>query len=86
MRLWRTCGFLRQYSADEDGEMDVSTVSLGCFLKLSSYMSGPADYALSKDVDVALWMDSRAFHGQPPLTDALDFVIVNCQLHNEFDL
>ena len=48
-------------------------------------MSGPEDYALSKDVDVALWMDSRAFHGQPPLTDALDLVIVNCQIHNEFD-
>ena len=48
-------------------------------------MSGPEDYALSKDVDVALWMDSRAFHGQPPLTDASDFVIVNCQLHNELD-
>ena len=92
MRLWRTGGFLRQYNADEDKEMDVSTVSIllvslsnlpFIFLKLSSYMSRSEDYALSKDVDVVLWMDSRAFHGQPPLTDALDFVIVNCQLHDD---
>lgn len=43
------------------------------------------DYALSKDVDVALWMDSMQFNGELPLVDAQDFVIVNSQLHDDFD-
>jgi hypothetical protein len=40
---------------------------------------------LSKDVDVALWLDYRAFNGDKPVKDAPDFVIVNSELHNEFD-
>ena len=43
------------------------------------------DYALSKDVDVALWLDCRAFNKKEPLRDALDFVIVNTRLHDDFD-
>ena len=54
-------------------------------LQLSQYFSGPEDYALSKDLDVALWLDSREYLGEAPLTDALDFVIVNCHLHDQFD-
>jgi hypothetical protein len=48
-------------------------------------LTGPDDYALSKDLDVALWLDFRKFHGKPELVDAVDFVIVNSRLHDEFD-
>ena len=48
-------------------------------------MTGPEDYALSKDVDVTLWMDFRAFHRKPALVDAIDYVIVSGCLHDEFD-
>ena len=37
-------------------------------------------------MDVALWQQYREFHGKPTVTDATDFVIVNPELHNEFDL
>ena len=48
-------------------------------------MNGPEEYALSKDLDVALWIDFRAFHGKPELVNVIDFVIVNSHLHDEFD-
>ena len=48
-------------------------------------MTKPEDYTLSKDWDVALWVDYRAFHGEPELEDAVDFVIVDSQLHDQFD-
>lgn len=48
-------------------------------------MSKPTDYALSKDLDVALWQQFQLFMGKPPLTDAGDFVIVDFKLHDEFD-
>ena len=53
--------------------------------QLLSYLKQPGDYALSKDVNVALWLDCRASRGDPPLTDVGDFVIINSQLHDEFD-
>ena len=62
------------------GEMHIHSI-----LQLSSYFKEAGDYALSKDVDVALWLDSREYHGEPPLTSLIDFVIVNCQLHDHFD-
>ena len=40
---------------------------------------------MSKDVDVALWQDHRLFNSEKPLIDALDFVIVNNELHKQFD-
>ena len=40
---------------------------------------------MSKDLDVVFRLHSRQYDGKPPLTDAVDFVIVNCQLHDEFD-
>lgn len=43
------------------------------------------EYALSKDVDVAVWLQYRAYNKQPPLRDTGDFVIVNCELHDDFD-
>ena len=44
------------------------------------------EYGLSKDVDVALWIQARAFRNEPPLQEVFDFVIVNRHLHSEFDL
>ena len=40
------------------------------------------DYALSKDVDVALWLD---YNKKEPVMVANDFVIVNSDLHDDFD-
>ena len=44
------------------------------------------EYGLSKDVDVALWIQARAFRNEPPLQEVFDFVIVNRHLHSDFDL
>ena len=37
------------------------------------------EYALSKDIDVALWIDYHTFYGECPLKELLggNFVIVN---------
>lgn len=40
---------------------------------------------MSKDLDVALWQDYRVFHGKSALPDAIDFVLVNNLLHDDFD-
>lgn len=55
-------------------------------MQLSSFIVNENDYALSKDLDVAFWMDYKHFKGEPPLEYATqDFVIINSQLHSEFD-
>ena len=54
------------------------------FLKLS-HLCEKDEYPLSKDVDVALCQNFRAYHNMQPLTDAVDFIIVNFVLHEEFD-
>ena len=36
-------------------------------------------------MDVALCQNFRAYHNMQPLTDAVDFIIVNFVLHEEFD-
>ena len=41
---------------------------------------------MSKDLDVALWLDYRAFHKEPLLTDVHDFIVINSQIHDQFDL
>ena len=43
------------------------------------------EYALSKNIDVAFWLQYRKSIGEPPLVEALDFVIINEQLHDDFD-
>ena len=55
------------------------------FVQLSYLFREEDDHALSKDVDVVLWQSYRAYQKQPPVTDAIDFVIVNNQLHSQFD-
>ena len=44
------------------------------------------EYALSKDIDVSLWIDFREFYGNFPLQEVLgrNFVVVNENLHAEF--
>ena len=51
-----------------------------------SHPCGPDEYCLNKDLDVALWLDYRAFLKEPLLTDVHDFVVINSQLHDQFDL
>lgn len=46
---------------------------------------GNEEYALSKDLDVAMWLDYRNFTRKSSLVDIGDFVVVNPDLHNEFD-
>ena len=46
-------------------------------LQLSYLFKNDGDHALSKDTDVALWQDYRAYHSMQPFTDAVDFVIVD---------
>ena len=41
-----------------------------------SHLFEDGDYALSKDIDVALWKDYRAYHTEQPLRVAMDFVVV----------
>ena len=45
------------------------------------------EYALSKNLDVSLWIEYRAYYGKAPLKEVLGghFVIVNEHLHNKFD-
>ena len=43
------------------------------------------DHALSKNIDVALWQDYRTHLNMEPVRDTLDFVIVNDNLHDDFD-
>lgn len=37
------------------------------------------------DTDVAIWLDSRAYQDMGSLQDTGDFVVVNSELHDEFD-
>ena len=46
-------------------------------LRLSYRYKNDGDHALSKDTDVALWQDYRAYHSMQPFTDAVDFGIVD---------
>lgn len=55
------------------------------FVQISPYISSPGEYALSKDVDVSLWLDSRQFNHDPLLNDTSNFVIIDSKLHKEFD-
>ena len=45
----------------------------------------PGEFLLSKDLDVALWLDYRMFTNQRPLDEVCDFVVVNEPLMAEFD-
>lgn len=42
-------------------------------------------HALSKDVDVAIWQDYRAYKCLDPVLDATDIIVINNQQHDEFD-
>lgn len=70
------------------GLYNLGGVTLYFDLQLSSYFADKNDgaYALSKDVDVGLWSDFRCFSGEPPLKFINeDFVVVNDELHQQFD-
>ena len=48
-------------------------------------MKRKGDYDLNIDAGVALWLDSKDFHKKHPLHCALGFVILNSQVHDDFD-
>ena len=60
-------------------------ILLFCLVQFA-YPCDSDEYCLSKDLDVALWLDYRAFHKESLLTDVHDFVVINSQLHDQFDL
>ncbi len=43
------------------------------------------EYGLSKDVDVSLWLDYRAYHRRPTLRESHGFVIVDPDLHKQYE-
>lgn len=57
------------------------------FTQETSLRLKEGEYALSKDITVCLWLEYRSLNGSPPLRDVSggDFVIVNEELHGEFD-
>ena len=52
---------------------------------MSAYIKNKGEYGFNIDSDVALWLDSRAFLKKPSLRKACGFVILNAELHKEFD-
>ena len=56
-----------------------------CILQLRQYFELEGKYGPNIDVDVVLWLDSRAFQKKSSLRDAYGFVILNSELHDEFD-
>ena len=70
---------------EEDNYSDMSFIDLSVKRHLSSPSNIHWEYGLSKDVDVALWMESRDFNNDSSLREVFDFVVVNQSLHSEFD-
>ena len=54
-------------------------------MQLSHLYENDGDHGLSKDVDIALWLDYRAYHNMQSLREERDFVILDFELHEEFD-
>eukprot|EP00731_Ephydatia_muelleri_P013136 Em0007g446a len=67
---------LHYKAAEDDEEFDETSLRLK-----------EGEYALSKDITVCLWLEYRSLNGSTPLRDVSggDFVIVNEELHREFD-
>ena len=93
-RTWSTGAFLLAHHSSDDGEYSVScctfiaiavALQIVYLKQLQPYFEKEGEYGLSKDVDVVLWLDYRAYHRKPPLREALGFVIVDETLHEEFD-
>eukprot|EP00731_Ephydatia_muelleri_P019536 Em0012g361a len=78
LRLWRSGARALHYKGDEDGD-EFDDISLHLEQR---------EYALSKDIDVALWIDYRLYYGEAPLREVYggDFVIVTEDLNDEFDV
>eukprot|EP00731_Ephydatia_muelleri_P015573 Em0008g1293a len=67
---------LHYKAAEDDEEFDETSLRLK-----------EGEYALSKDITVCLWLEYRSLNGRTPLRDVSggDFVIINEELHGEFD-
>ena len=68
IRLWRSGACASYYEAKEDDkEFDVNVV-MHSFIVIYSLQNAELylqqeEYALSKDIDVSLWIDFREFYG-----------------------
>ncbi|KAL5499489.1 hypothetical protein EMCRGX_G010916 [Ephydatia muelleri] len=78
-RLWRSGPCILHYEAKED-DQDFNVHD-------SAFDMQEEEYALSKDIDVALWIDYRTFYGECPLKELLggNSVIINEHLQDEFE-
>ena len=93
LRLWRTGAGTEEYMTSEDKDFDVSIIILhssmiilyDSFIYKMSYYLAQFSHLLEEDGDYALWQDYRAHCNMEPVKDAVDFVIVNNMLHDEFD-
>ena len=64
----------------------MSYYSFSSHIQLCNYFEEKGEYyVLNIDTDVAVWLDSRAFHKKSPLRKACGFVIVNSKVHDDFD-
>ena len=63
----------------------MSCIIILIFYQLSPFFEQKGEYGLNIDTDVALWLDSREFESKPTLRQACGFVIINSQIHDEFD-
>ena len=66
-------------ASDDDGPVGKDT--------MLNFQQGEYSYSLSKNLDVSLWIEYRAYYGNFPLQEVFEghFVIVNEHLHNTFD-
>ena len=55
------------------------------YIQISQYLEQEGEYGLNIDTDVALWLDARKFQKKPTLHEVNGFVIINMEIHNEFD-
>ena len=63
----------------------MSNMMYNQYIQISQYLEQEGEYGLNIDVDVALWLDARKFQKKPPLREANGFVIINMEIHKEFD-
>ncbi|KAL5516139.1 hypothetical protein EMCRGX_G001410 [Ephydatia muelleri] len=74
--LWRSGSTMYNRSCREDEDLDVH---------LSKYIHDSTEYGLYVNTHVSLWLHSRSFDKKPSLVQALGFVIVNEDIHTQFD-
>ena len=73
LRLWQSGAHALHYRGEEDDDgFDVSVYFTYKSMHMSIFFNSAlhlkqGDYTLSKDIDVALWIDYRSYYGEAPL-------------------